>query len=92
MADNLVVPQIHVERQFVIYTVYTKCGHIADDALKRLVDLQLCHEQIGINTTRISRFLVLVMFRLAFDFGELAAFVGIAVRQNKSGIQTDFGV
>ncbi len=92
MAHNLVVPKIHVQRQFIIHAFHIECGHVADDALQRAVDLDFRKQQVREYSIRVSRFLVLVMLRFALDSGKLAAFVRIGIGEDKSRVQAEFGV
>ena len=92
MADDLVVPQIHVQCQFVIYALHRERRHVTDNALKRLVDTQFCHKQIGKNTSWIAWLFILVMLRFAFDPGYFTAFMSIRSGKDKTSIQADLGV
>ena len=66
--------------------------HVTDDALKRPVDMQFRHEQIGENAARIARLLVLVMLCRAFDPGYFTAFMGVCRGKDKTSIQSDLGI
>ena len=77
MADDLVVPQIHVQRQFVIDAFDVKCRHIANDTLERPVHVHLREQQIGVDPALLARLPVAIMPRLALDSGRLAALVRI---------------
>ena len=79
MADDFVVPQIHVQRQFVIDAFDVKCRHIADDTLERPVHVHLREQQIGVDPALFARLPVAIMPRLALDSGRLAALVRIWV-------------
>ena len=92
MADNLIVPQVHVQRQFVVHAIYVERRHIAGNALKRLVNSQFTQKQIGINSPHIARFFIFVMLGLAFDPGYFAALVGVRIGKDNSRIHADFGV
>ncbi len=92
MADDLVVPQIHIQRQLIIYALHIESRHVADDALKRPVDSQFCHKQIREYTARIARLFVPVMLCPAFDPGNFAAFMGIRWGKHEAGIQTYLGI
>lgn len=65
MRNDLIVPQIHVQGQFVIDTLYMECSHIAHNALKGTVDLHFRQEQIGKDPIRISGLFVLIMLGFA---------------------------
>lgn len=77
MTDNLVVPQIHVQRQLIVDTLYIECRHVADDALERAIHIDLGEQQVGINPARLSRLFIVIVFRFALDSRRLAALVSI---------------
>lgn len=87
MAYNLVVPQIHVQRQFIIHSLHIEHCHVADDALQRPVDLDFRKKQVREDAVRVSGLLVLVMLRLALDPGHPAAFMRIRIRKGKPCVQ-----
>ena len=79
MADNLVIPEIHVQSEFVVNAFHAKCSHIAHNTLQRSVDLHFGQKKIGKYPVWITRLLVLVMLGLALDASGLAAFMCIRV-------------
>ncbi len=48
MAEDLVVLQIHKQRQLVIDAFYIESCHIADNTLQWLVNIHLCKKQIRV--------------------------------------------
>ena len=92
MAYNLVVPKVHVQRQFIIHTFHIESCHVADDALQRAVDLDFRKQQVREYSIRVSGLLVLVMLRFTLDSGNLATFMRIGIGEDKSRVQAEFGV
>ena len=79
MADDLVVPEIHVQGEFVVNAFHTEGGHVAHNALQRSVDLHFGQKQIGEYPVRIARLLVFVMLGLALDSRSFTAFMSIRI-------------
>ena len=79
MADDLVVPEIHVQGEFVVNAFHTEGGHVAHNALQRSVDLHFGQKQIGEYPVRIARLPVLLMLGLALDARDPAAFMCIRI-------------
>ena len=92
MTDNLVVPQIHIQCELVIDTFHVKGCPIAHNTLHRSIDLHFGQEQIGKDSVWITRLFVLVMFRFALNTSGLTALMGIRIRKNKSGVQTNLRI
>ena len=77
MNNNLIVPQVHVERQFIVYAFYKERRHVAYDALQRTVNIEFRQEQIRIRPVQFSCLFVTIMLHLALDTCNLAAFMCI---------------
>ena len=92
MADDLVVPEIHVQGKFMVNAFYTEGGHVAHNALQRSVDLHFGQKKIGEHPVWIARLLVLVMLCLALDACDPAAFMCIRVREDEPGVQANLGI
>ena len=92
MAYNLVVPEIHVQRQFIVHSLRIERCHITDNTLQWTVDLNFREKQIREYAVWISRLLVLVMLCLALDPGHPAAFVRIWIGEDQPCVQAEFGV
>ena len=91
MGENLVVPEIHVQRKLV-NTLHIESCHITDNTLQWPVNLHLGHKQVRIDLERVSGLLVLIVFRPALHTERLAAFVRVRIRHHSACIQTDFGI
>ena len=92
MRYDLVVPKIHVERQFIVDAMYPESGHIADNTFQRAGNDELCRQEIRENPERISRLLVLIVLGFALDSGNLAAFVCVWIRHVPPCIKSDLGI
>ena len=92
MADDLIVPQVHIQRQFMVDAFHIESGHVAYDALQWFVYLHLSHEQIGENSRWITCFLVLIVLGFALDPSSLTTLMGIRIRENKPFVQPNLGV
>jgi hypothetical protein len=77
MRHDLIVPQVHVQRQFVVDAMHPERCHVADDTLQRPVDGEPCRQQVRKNPERIAWLLVAIVLGLALDPGNLAALVCI---------------
>lgn len=92
MGEDLVVPEIHVQRKPIINALHIESCHITDDTLQWPVNLHLGHKQVRIDLERVSGLLVLIVFRPALHPERLAAFVRVRIRHHIACIQTDFGI
>lgn len=92
MGENLVVPEIHVQRKLIVNTLHIESCHVIDNALQWPVNLYFGHEQVRICLERVTGLLVFIVFRLALHSERPAAFVRIRIRHDGACIQTDFGV
>ena len=92
MGEDLVVPEIHVQRKFIVYAFHIESCHVTDNALQWPVKLHLGHEQVRIYLERVSGLLVFIVFRPTLHSERPAAFVRIRIRHDSACIQTDFGV
>ena len=92
MADNLIVPEVHVQGQLIVDALDTERGHVADNALKRPVNAEFCGKQIREYSSRIAWFLILVVLCFALNSCNPAAFVRIRIRKGSAGIQTNLGI
>ena len=92
MADDLIVPEIHVQGQLVIDAFHIKSGHVAYNALQWSVNLYFGQEQIGEHMGRIARLFVPVMLGAAFDPRNFTAFVRIRVGEDKACVEPDLGI
>lgn len=92
MADNLIVPEVHVQGQLIVDTLDTERGHVADNALKWPVNAEFCGKQIREYSSRIAWLLILVVLCFALNSRNPAAFVRIRIRKGSAGIQTNLGI
>ena len=92
MGKDLVVPKIHIEGQLIIDAIDIESRHVADNTLKRTVNLQLGKEQIGEDTTGFAGLAVSVMPGLAFNAGDPAALVRVRVGEYEAGIEANLRV
>ena len=92
MRKNLVVPEIHVQRQFVVCAFHIESRHIAYDALHRPVNLHFGQQKIRENPGGFPGLLVPVVLGIALDSRRFAAFVGIRIGKDKSCIKPDLGI
>ena len=92
MGDKLVVPQIHVQCELIVGAFYIEGGHIAHNAFHRSVDVDAGKEQIRKRLKRVSWLLILIVLGYALDSSDLAALMGIGVREYDPKIQLDLGV
>ena len=79
MGHDLIIPEIHIQRQLIVDTVHPECCHITDDAFQRPVNNQLGRQQVREYPERIAWFLILIVLCLAFDTGNPAALMRIRV-------------
>ena len=75
VADDLVVPQVHVQRQLIVAALHIECRHITDDALHRPIHIDLGEQQVGVDPAQLSGFLIAIVVRLALDPCRLTALV-----------------
>ena len=79
MADGLVVPQVHVQRQLIVDALHIACRHITDDALHRPIHIDLGEQQVRVDPARFSGLLIAIVVRLALDPRRLTALVRILI-------------
>ena len=65
MTDDLIIPEIHIQGEFVIDALHIESRHVTHNALQRPIDLHLRQKQIGKYAVRIAWFLVSVMLGFA---------------------------
>jgi hypothetical protein len=92
MADDLVVPKVHIESELVIDALHIEGRHVTHDTLQWPVNLHFRQKKVRKYAVRITWLLVLVMLGTALNSCGFAAFVSIGIRENKSGIQADLSV
>ena len=80
VSNQLIVPEIHVQRQLVVGTFHVKGGHIAYDALHWTVYVEPGKQQIRKCLKRIAWLLIFVVFGNTLDPGNLTALVSIWIR------------
>ena len=79
MAHELIVPKVHVQRQFIVYPLDPEGGHVADDALQRRVNFHFGHEKIWEYFVGFTGLLVFVVSHPALDVRRLAALVRVRI-------------
>ena len=92
MRDDFIVPEIHVQRQFVVCALHIEGRHIAYDALHRPVDPHFGQQKIREDPGGFPGLPVSVVLGLALDPRRLAALVRIRIGKDKPRIQPDLGV
>ena len=92
VADDLVIPEIHIQGEFIIDAFHIEGGHVAHNALQRPIKLYFGQKQIGKYSVGIARLFVLVVLGFALDPGCFAAFMSIGIRENKPSVQADLGI
>ena len=87
MAHYFVVPKVHVQREFVIRPFDAERRHVADYVLHRCVYRQTCKKKVGEQPVLIAGFFIAVVFRLALDTGNFAAFICVWIGIDYSGVE-----
>lgn len=87
MAHYFVVPQVHVQREFVIRPFEAERRHVARYVLHRRVCWKAGEKQVWKQPVRIAWFFIAVVFRPAFYTGSPAAFIGVRIGMDYPGIK-----
>ena len=58
MRYDLVVPEIHVERQLIVNAMHPESGHVADNAFQRASNDELCRQKIREDPERMALLLI----------------------------------
>ena len=92
MAHYFVVPQVHVQREFVIRPFEAERRHVARYVLHRRVCGKAGEKQVRKQPVRIAWFFIAVVFRPAFYTGSPAAFIGVRIGMDYPCIKPYFRV
>lgn len=65
MADDLIVPKIHVQCRFIIRILHIENCHVTDNALQRPANLEFGYQRVWKYFGRFTRFFVLVVLCFA---------------------------
>lgn len=87
VADDLVVPEVRVERELTVPPSLPEGGHVADDALERAVDAEGGHDGVGVDLLRLPGLFVGVVPALRLYAGESAASVGALVGHHEAQVE-----
>ena len=80
MCYQFIIPEIHIQRQFIIGPFHVESRHVTYYTLHRAVNVDACQQQIWIGLKRITRLLIFIMLGYTLDPGNLTALVSIWIR------------